>query len=56
MSLAALKHICCLTLAQKQPPGYSFPIVFYQAEEFVVAQHTRKFSVTLRELKEADVI
>lgn len=54
--LAALKYICCLTEAQKQSPGYSFPIVFYQAEEFVVAQHARKFSVTLKELKEADVI
>lgn len=54
--LAALKYICCLTEAQKQSPGYSFPIVFYQAEEFVVAQHARKFSVTLKELKEVDVI
>lgn len=56
MSLAALKHVCCSTVAQKQPPGYSFPIVFYQAEEFVVAQHARKFCVTLGELKEVDVI
>lgn len=45
------QHICCLTVTQKR-----FSLVFYQAEEFTLAQHARKFSVALKILKESDVI
>ncbi len=55
MSLAALKHVSVVRLYRNSPRATVSSSSFIK-QECVVAQHTRKCSVTLRELKEADVI